>query len=143
MGLVHRLNKIVISVHAATKETYDKIVLNGNYDQLMKNMRYYSYLSANGKLLVLDICFVVNSLNYHEMPQFLEYAKSIGANAFFWEYRVQGYKEHKNYDELAIHLPQHKDHHKLLEVLKNSCFDGLGYEPLHPQLRQLRMQVIG
>lgn len=138
LGLTGKIYKAVVSIHASTKETYDKIVLNGNFDKTMKNTAYFAELFHKKEVFGVDMCFVVNSLNYHEMPDFLKIAKSLGVQAFFWEYRQQGCYIDEHYEDLAIHLKSHKDHDKLIEVLSNEIFDSVDNNPLHPTLNNLR-----
>ncbi len=118
-----KIRNLVISIHAVTKETYNKIVRSGNFDMLMQNIEYITKLKNEGIIGSTTFNFVVNSYNYTEMPAFARFAMEHNAYASFWEIRNYNQELADSYKELAIHLPEHPEHKKLLEVLKDSIFD--------------------
>lgn len=142
LGIIDKIHKVIISIHATTKETYEKIVVDGNFDKLMTNLSFLADLHRKGKIDDLDLCFVVTAYNYQEMPAFLAQTKKLGAKAYFWEFRTQGHAKKIPYEVLAVHEPTHEEHSKLLEVLKDDIFDSVDYGPLHPVLRKLRQEAL-
>ena len=123
-GLKNKIESIEISVHAATKETYDKVVRDGDFDAVMKNLKMLSEMKKNGEIKFLWLNFVVTSYNYKEMIDFQKLADELGAYTRFWEYRKWGNAELDNhYDEVAIFEPTHPDYDKYLEVVKDKIFD--------------------
>lgn len=83
---VHKKGKIMLtfSIDAATKETYEKIRRNGNFDILKKNMEFASELRRMGRVSFLRLNFVVQKENYKEMIPFVEWAENLGADAVFF-----------------------------------------------------------
>lgn len=75
---------LTFSIDAATKETYEKIRRNGNFDILKKNMEFASELRRTGKVSFLRLNFVVQKQNYQEMVMFVEWAEKLGADAVFF-----------------------------------------------------------
>lgn len=75
---------LTVSVDAATKDTYEKIRKNGNFDILQKNMKFASELRKEGKLSYFRMNFVVQSENYQEMPLFVQWGETIGADEVFF-----------------------------------------------------------
>lgn len=123
-GLKNKIISIEVSIHATTKETYDKIVRGGDFDAVMKNLETLSEIKENGGIQYLWLNFVVTSYNYKEMIDFQKLADKLGAYTRFWEYRKWGNAELDNhYDEVAIFEPTHPDYDKYLEVVKNKIFD--------------------
>jgi radical SAM protein with 4Fe4S-binding SPASM domain len=119
------IGSLEVSMHALTRETYNKIVLGGDYDKVMSNLIFLSKLKKSNGFDFFWLNFVVNSYNYHEMVEFQEFANSIGAMVNFWEYRKWGNaKLDERYDEVAIFEPYHKDYKKYLKVIKNKIFDS-------------------
>jgi hypothetical protein len=65
-----RINTFNISFDAATEQTYDKIRVGGDWTTLLENCRLIYKTIDNYKLLSMD--FVVQDLNYKEIPTFIE-----------------------------------------------------------------------
>ena len=117
-GLEGRLCNASISVHAATKKTYEKIVRGGHWEQLQKNLEYLSKLRNQGQIWDVSLIFVFHSLNYKEMPAFVKMAKKYGAIPHFWRFRNWDSTEMcKNYEKYTCWDPKHKDYKKFLKVL--------------------------
>lgn len=75
---------MTVSIDAATKETYETIRSGGNFDILKKNMEYASHLRRIGELSYLRFNFVVQKMNYQEMPLFVEWGKELGVDELFF-----------------------------------------------------------
>lgn len=118
-----KIRNLAISIHAVTKETYNKIVRNGNYDMLMKNIENITELRNKGLIRGLTFNFVVNSYNYKELADFARFAMDHNAYVCFWEIRDYKSELSTHYKELAVHLPEHPEHNKLIEVLQDDIFD--------------------
>ena len=117
-GLAGRMNVITVSLHAATKETYNSIVKYSSFDTVIRNIKYLSGLKAKGKIYGLALTFVLSSKNYRELPDFIEFAKSVNAFANIWPMRLN----HLDLEPYNIVDKNHPEHEKLLEVLKKCDF---------------------
>ena len=120
---VNKLGKIMLtfSIDAATKETYEKIRRNGNFEVLKKNMEFASELRREGKVSFLRLNFVVQKENYMEMTMFVEWAEKLGADAVFFTkilnwgtYTKEEFKEISMMEEDGI-TPKRE----LIQVLEN------------------------
>ena len=138
LGIENRMDTVFVSFHAIKRSTYTKLVHNGNFNMVMKNIKYLSDLHNKGILRVLQFNFVVNKYNYKEMKDFIKFARKHNATPSFWEIRDYNEDIHEKYNDLAIHLPTHPEHKKLLEVLDDEIFDTLKEHELFPVLRNLR-----
>lgn len=132
-----RINEITVSIHAATKETYDKVVLDGNWKKVLNNLELYSKMKKEHLLEQFRLIFVVTSYNYKEMPLFAELAKKYGATVDFWGFRTNETKMGREYTKYSVIEPEHEEHQNLLEVLKNPIFDDLSIN-LYSELSSLR-----
>ena len=124
-NIVNNLGDVQISIHAASKKTYEKIVRGGNWDVLQKNLKYISELKKRKKIKCLYFNFVVHSLNYKEMPKFVKMAKKFGAIPSFWRFRswkddlvCENRSNNSNYEKYTVWEKDHKDYKKFLKVLK-------------------------
>jgi len=114
-----RVCGLLISIHAATKKTYDKIVRNGDWDAVMNNLKWLSEMKKQNKgMRGFTLNFTLQSINFREVPDFIELAHKFGGIPAIWEYRNFGAQNEKGYRELSVSDPRHRDHSKLVKVLK-------------------------
>lgn len=137
-GILDNTEWVQCSIHAATKETYNKIVRGGDFDKVKKNVEWLAQEKEKGRFERVTINFVVNSLNYHEMVLFAKWAKSLNITCCFWEVRrqydgdkVKQNSEHnddtemvtaKNYPKYAVFLPEHPQYKNFVKVLQHPIF---------------------
>jgi len=74
IGITERLSRVMVSVHAATEETYNKVVKNGNFNKVLENLDWLKSLLEKESIAQLFMAFVVTPKNYHEIPLFAEFA---------------------------------------------------------------------
>lgn len=75
---------LTVSVDAATKETYEHIRRNGNFDALQKNMEFAADLRRKGSLSYFRMNFVVQRENYQEMIPFVKWGERLNADEVFF-----------------------------------------------------------
>lgn len=75
---------LTVSIDAATKETYERLRRNGNFDILKKNMEFASKLRKKGLLAYFRLNFVVQRKNYLEMPLFVKWGKELCVDEVFF-----------------------------------------------------------
>ncbi len=114
-----RIEKIRISIHAATAQTYGKIVQNGEiyFPKLIENLKYIAKIREKNPF-ALYVHFVITKLNYKEMPAFVRLAQEFGAIPCFWEFRQENCA-YQNTDNHYVFNPNHPLHQDFLEVLKD------------------------
>jgi MoaA/NifB/PqqE/SkfB family radical SAM enzyme len=66
------INDLFISVDAATEQTYKIVRRLGNFNQLLKNLHFISNLRKQRKINLLQARFVVQDLNFSEIPSFIK-----------------------------------------------------------------------
>ncbi len=114
-----KIETVRISIHAATKETYGKIVTNGEklFPKIVENLKFLKEMRKQNNFK-LFIHFVVLPENFKEMPKFVDLAEKYDAIPCFWEFR-QGncsyHNEHNNY----IYEETHPLHKELVKVLQS------------------------
>ena len=75
----NRFESIKVSVDAATKETYSKIRIGGSWDRLLENLSLLGKLRNEGAFAAFQINMTVMRANYHEVYEFIELGRSVGA----------------------------------------------------------------
>ena len=136
LNILDRLSVVEISLHASIKETYDKIVLGSDWNKVIKNIEWLSELKKQGKLDDLLLFFVVDNINYKEMPDFVKLAEKYGAQAYFWTYRNWGVQNEKEAREMSIFDKRHRDYNELVKVLHNDIFNSKNCH-LNPMLLEI------
>lgn len=121
LGILDKLISVTISLHATKKETYDKLVVNGNFDKVMENLNFLSELKKQGTLNRFILNFVVNSHNYKQMVPYMRLAQKIGATVGFLELLKMETNEDV-YDEINIFDEKHPKFNDFVRVLKNPIF---------------------
>ena len=73
------INSIYISFDAATKHTYEKIKKGCNFDKTLRNIQILLRVKKemNSPFPILHFRFVITTLNYKEMPQYVELIYSL------------------------------------------------------------------
>lgn len=90
------INSVMVSVDAATEKTYKKIRLGGNFQILMKNIKFLGDLRRKGEIKELSLAFVVQKSNIHELSDFSKLAIDVGASCMSamkvddWSHYTQG-----------------------------------------------------
>lgn len=75
---------MTVSIDAATPKTYEKIRRGGRWNVLQKNMEYAAHLRSCGELSYLRFNFVVQRMNYREMPLFVKWGRQLGIDEVFF-----------------------------------------------------------
>ncbi|MBQ2645202.1 SPASM domain-containing protein [bacterium] len=136
---IKKLDNVSISIHAATRNTYNKIMRKDAFNKIMKNLKFISEGKKQGKIGWIVLNFVVHSMNYKEMPAFVKIAEKYDATAHFWSYKPWPSAEmHKRYNEVAVFEPFHKDYPKLQKILHNPIFKS-PHCILYPELLKIAM----
>jgi radical SAM protein with 4Fe4S-binding SPASM domain len=122
LNILDKITSVQISVNAASKTVYDTIMRGGDFDRVKRNVEWLSSLKKEGRIDVLRLVFVVSSINYREMEQFMKWAVSLDALVDFWEYRPWGNEMAKTYAEYAVFDPAHREYKDLVKILQNDVF---------------------
>ncbi|MBQ8887508.1 MAG: SPASM domain-containing protein [Candidatus Gastranaerophilales bacterium] len=121
LGIIDKLISITVSLHATKKETYNKLVVNGDFDRVMNNLTFLSSLKKEGKLDRFILNFVVNAYNYKEMVLYMKMAQKIGATVGFLELlKLETNKD--IYEKINIFDEKHPKFNDFVKVLKNPVF---------------------
>lgn len=112
---------LTVSIDAATKDTYEKIRRNGNFDVLQENMKFASQLRKEGALKYLRINFVVQRENFKEMPLFVQWGEELGVDEIFFT-KILNWGTYKKEEFENISMMQSDGvtpKQELIEVLNN------------------------
>ncbi len=122
-NLENKVESVSVSMHAIKKSTYEKIVVGGNYNKLIENLKYIKYLFDSKHLKNVTLNFVVCKYNYNEMIDFQDYANKNGFNCFFSSLVDVGIIT-KNFDDIALRNRKSIDYYKFCKIIVNSIFNN-------------------
>ncbi|MBP5555144.1 MAG: 4Fe-4S cluster-binding domain-containing protein [Lachnospiraceae bacterium] len=118
----------MVSVDAATKETYEKVRCGGNFGNLMKNMDFLSELRKENKVSSVKVIMIVQKANYMEIPCFIKWAidkKFDGVNLS----HIRNWGTYENeyfYEEVSMFDKAGKMKSELSDILKEPiCNDPI------------------
>lgn len=86
-----RLQRLVISLNAATPVTYNREMRGGNFNETISSVKALLSRLTNEDRKVARLHFVAHTNNYQEMPLFVELAKSLNVSQIsFGQYMSSG-----------------------------------------------------
>lgn len=102
------IDKIFFSFDAATKETYEKIRVGSDFDKVVNNVKnLMQYKKEKNKYFPeVDFHYIINKLNIHEIPQYIELVHSVceGERAVIRFTRML--HEFKDVADLFVQVPE-------------------------------------
>jgi MoaA/NifB/PqqE/SkfB family radical SAM enzyme len=117
------ISSVQVSVDAATRETYERIRLGGSFSNLMENLRFLSDLRQKEAIGEFIISFVVNAINFREMKEFARIGFELGCDQIAFSYMSNWCTfSEEEYRDMALHMPEHKDHSALKIILGDPIF---------------------
>ena len=81
----NRFESIYVSIDAASKETYQNIRKNGDWDSLQRNLDLISELRRQNLFSFFFINFIVMKSNYQEMKDFADLGRKLGCDRIFFQ----------------------------------------------------------
>lgn len=121
-AMLKTTKKIIVSVDAATKETYEKVRVGGSFEKLMKNLAWVNSARLAGKFPKLkhfNVNMVVQKDNYREMGDFVRGLKQFEAIDKIWFNKITAW-DHMSastFFEKAVWREEHPEHKEFLEQM--------------------------
>jgi MoaA/NifB/PqqE/SkfB family radical SAM enzyme len=129
-GLVE---SVWVSIDAARPDTYAVVRRGGSFGRLMQNFAFLGALRHEGQIRRLRLDFVVQALNFREMPGAVEIARAFGFDAIYFQMiRNWGTFTLAEFDRHFIGSPDHPEYGEFLEVLRHPrlTWDGIDWSNL-------------
>jgi MoaA/NifB/PqqE/SkfB family radical SAM enzyme len=126
---IKNISSFRVSIDAASKETYENIRRGGNWENLLKNLKFLSELRAANDDFLIASDFLIQADNFRELTDYVKLADSYG----FDHIRIQHLWNWDTWDQDTfngknVFDPKHPDHAELMKII-----NGLD----HPKLRDL------
>ncbi|OGT06720.1 MAG: hypothetical protein A2103_01135 [Gammaproteobacteria bacterium GWF2_41_13] len=122
------IKSVQISVDGATAESYEKIRRGSSFERLNNNLHFLSNLRKEKVINEFIISFVVNAINFREMPEFVRLGKTLACDQIYFSHIVDWGALGKKYNEMAVHLPENKYHQEFISILTDTTFEDSSVE---------------
>lgn len=120
LGLDGLVEEVWVSIDAATPTTYDIVRRGGDFARLLANLAFLGRLRQEGRFAELRLDFVVQALNFREMPAAVELARATGCNGVYFQMiRNWGTFSTEEFARHFIGSPDHPDYAEFLAVLRH------------------------
>jgi hypothetical protein len=109
-------------VDAARAETYAVVRRGGDFQRVLSNLQFLDDLrSSRGEKFGLELSFVVSSMNFRDMPEFVHLGRGLHVDSIsFSIVRNWGHLSLAEFEKLNIANPCHPEHQEFLRVLRSS-----------------------
>ena len=105
--VINNLQQLGVSIDGASKETYEKLRLGGNWDKIRKNLDCIAELKEKHNFRFI-LHFVVQKDNYHEMEKIIDLGVEYNADRV-WLNKIEDWGTYDNFTEQNIFTPTHPD----------------------------------
>ena len=115
------VDMIRISFDAGTKNTYEAIRRNGEWETLLENCRFIKNLiEKSGEKVILLSDFVTQKDNYQELEEYVSVVDNLGFDLIsagkMWNW---GTWSDDQFEHLNVSDPTHPEYQKLVSIIKN------------------------
>ncbi len=123
-GVHGNISNILISLDAATAETYAVTRRGGHWETLMANCERLGQLRRDGEIRQLRYDFVVQAANFREMPAFVELARRLGGDRAYFSRLVDwGTWPKREFEAQCPWRPEHPEHDAFMAVMADPALD--------------------
>jgi MoaA/NifB/PqqE/SkfB family radical SAM enzyme len=121
-GIHGKVRTVRISTDAARRETFEKLRRLGNYDKFCENIIFLRDLRNENIIPQLGFSFTYQLDNFREMPEFLQFSKSMSGDIVIFE-RLQNITfSADEYKMKAVHLIDHPLYSDFREIVNQQQF---------------------
>ena len=98
--LAGHLQRVTISLNAASEETYNREMKHGDFGKTMRNIRDFASALGEGDRRKINFHFVAHTENFREIPDFIRLARDTGVSSVTIGQYLVGIEEHHRFSLL-------------------------------------------
>jgi|GEM_PF-57616 Lipopolysaccharide biosynthesis protein len=122
-----RVSVVAVSVDAAEAATHERLRRGGNWRQLLCNLEFLGQRRRENPGMTFLLRMIVQRDNFRQMPAFSRLAREVGADrAVFSALENWGSFADADWQDRAVHRPEHPRHDELLAILRHPDLAGGG-----------------
>ncbi len=125
-----RLDTVWISVDAATEETYRKVRVGGDWQQLWINLTHLDgYVKSHSELnpyFYYKLIYIVQEANFRELPDFIRLVfLERKLNCVVGLFVVEPWRPNPYFKHAMVHLESNPLHGEFLQMLRDPIFEQI------------------
>ena len=114
--VINNLQELGVSIDGASKETYEKLRLGGNWEKINQNLKCISELKEKHNFK-FSLHMVVQKDNWQEIPAMVELGKKLGTDKIYFN-RIQDWNTIKDFDKMLP--PNNKEYKQIQEYVQKT-----------------------
>jgi len=127
----NNLGSVYLSLDAAKEETYNITRRGGDWKRVIENIKFLSTKRREKKFKWFRLDFVVQNVNFKEMPDFVELGKQLGVDQVYFSLVIDwGTWPKEEYERQCVWKKSHHNFEDFLNMLKRPEFDDWPYVDL-------------
>ncbi|MBQ4123788.1 SPASM domain-containing protein [bacterium] len=121
LNIEGKIASIKFSIPSFRPSTYKKLVRNGNLEAVKKNLKYISKLHKNKAIEDFRLNFIISSVNYKEIIEYVKYAEELGAqvDCLLLDKKDESTTFLKNFDKYNVASPNHFQYNNFIDILNS------------------------
>ena len=125
MHKIHeQIQRIVVSLDAATEATYNITRRGGNWNAVLKNIRHLAERRRNGEFLLLQLHFVAQHANYGEIADFVTLGLELDVDQIVFQRAINWWTwTEEEFAEVSVWRPEHPEHDAFMKVMTDPRLD--------------------
>lgn len=140
LNIEGKIASVKFSIPSFNKKTYNKLVRNGDIDSVKKNLEYIANLHKNGKIHDFRLNFIICSINYKEIIEYIEYANNLNAEVDFLllDKRDESTKFLKNYNKYNVANPKHPEYNNFIDIINSDKLNKYNNFHINPNIQAMK-----
>jgi MoaA/NifB/PqqE/SkfB family radical SAM enzyme len=120
-----QIDQLRISFDAGTAETYRQVRVNGVWENLIENVKHVqAQIKCLGANTSVSADFVVQKLNYQEIPQFVQLCKELNIRPTFQRMWNWGTWPLETFKKNNVWSTEHPEYQELLTIFKQIKYNA-------------------
>lgn len=119
-NMFDHLQDLEVSVDAGNRKSYEQVRVGGHWDLLWKNLRFFHDTTLSNSNTQWSWNVIMQKKNYQSLPELIDLAKTFThrlPRISITQVLNWGTWSELEYLEQAVHLPQHPEHDRYLEIM--------------------------
>lgn len=144
LNIEGKIASIKFSIPSFEPKTYKKMVRNGNINAVMTNLSYISNLHKEGIIPDFRLNFIICSLNYKEIINYIKYADKLGAQVDFLllDKRDESTDFLKDFNKYNVANPKHPKYNDFINVINSTELKKHKNFHINPEIQSLKKNTI-
>lgn len=140
LGITDKILTFKVSLPSMKKTTYNKLVRNGNLIKVLENLKYISSLKRENKIEKFSLNFIINSLNYKEIIEYVRNAEKLDAtvDCLMLDKNNEDTEFLKHFDLYNVLDKNHPSYNHFLTLINSKEFNKFKNVNINSEIKKLK-----